>query len=74
MSSIFLKVECIAGYSVSDVCEEMQALADRIGIHVEGQINDVRCMAVVGGRASDLHLNYANASDGSRPHKFASSK
>ncbi len=48
MSTIRLKVEAFAGTGIEDVCRELCALADRVGILCEAEFNTVRVWAYPG--------------------------
>lgn len=58
MSQISVTVEFLGGTSVREAAIEMQSLADRIGIDVQGRFNDVLLCASPGGDAAALEAGF----------------
>ncbi len=54
MSTIRLKVEAFAGTTIEDVCRDLCALADRVGLLCEVPFNGVKLWAYPGGTPAEL--------------------
>lgn len=72
MMTLSLKVEVMAGSTVESASKELKALADRIGVLVEAQFNDVLLMMPPGGDAKTLEESYYRALRGTATVKIAS--
>lgn len=70
--SLILKLEGMAGDNVSDTCHEMCAIAERVGVCVKVQFNDVTLMSYRGGDADILVERYQDAVSSDDKYKLAS--
>ncbi len=58
MSSLYIKVEAVAGSAVEEVCEDMITLSEKLGIMVTLNFNGVSLNAVAGDYAGEMADKY----------------
>lgn len=66
-----LKVEVMAGTTIESAVSEMETLANRIGIMIEADFNDVRLMMPPNGDAETLEEGYYAAIKSTSQYKIA---
>lgn len=76
MSDLYLDVQVKAygGSNIPEVIKQMVALADRIGITVWAELNDVRTLARPGDDAERIWRAWEEASGSKMPYKMASDR
>lgn len=72
MSSLYVDVGVYGGVPVEFACAEACALAERLNVTVHFKFNDVKCMAIPGGKAKDLIANWRAAASAPSNYPMAS--
>lgn len=70
-STLYLKVEGAAGGTISEICEEIAKLAERVGVAVQCNINGVEVIGHPGATGPALYKSYCRSVDRKIPFAFA---
>lgn len=73
-SHINLTVKIDPGTDIQDAFREAVNLAGKLGVVVEFQFNDVKCMAFPAGDVKSGLQEFCNASLSGKTHKFAAAR
>jgi hypothetical protein len=70
MSSIYLKVEPVLGHGIKNVAEDMVITANRLGINVETEFNQIMVLAIPGKSVKEVLDQYHLDSRSRRMESF----
>lgn len=69
--TLIIRIDSSAGETIDRVCNDLQSVADKLGIVASSDFNGVKVYAVPGGNASTLRHAWSKAFTSDEDHKSA---